>query len=105
MLSEKEFQDDVRLIANRVGGSYCEMLIMKHKIVVEATRTHYEKEIKILRDALKMAKFSMNYFMEKIPVNDLVTRDLMQIEVERYGSALGQNSTESTDAGAEVNHE
>lgn len=45
-------------------------------------------QTQVMREALEMAKFSMNAFITKVPVDDLVTRDLMQIEVERYDKAL-----------------
>jgi len=47
-------------------------------------------DAQVLVDALEMAKFTMNAFIEKIPAQDLVTQDLMMIEVKRYGKALAK---------------
>ena len=92
--SEKEFQEDVRLIANQAGGSYCEMLIMKHKIVIEAVRTHYDKEIKILRDALEQCEAGLE-MLNNYALLGTCKEALAQLKTS------SQNSTESTDAGAE----
>lgn len=52
--------------------------------------TRAEKKVQVLVEALEMAKFCMNAFIEKVPQTDLVTRDLMQIEVNRYSEALAE---------------
>lgn len=51
--------------------------------------------VKGLVEALEMAKFCTNSFIEKVPSSDYVTQDLMKIEVDRYAKALAPFTKES----------
>ena len=83
----REFWDEqnaamyaIRIVAFRFGAVYA--------------RAHYDREIKILRDAL-----------EQVMVIEQPGYKRCEIAYEALKQCDSQNSTESTDAGAEVNHE